>query len=72
MSPLERLIAETIPIRPEPAPDAPRRPRNHRPWTPDEQDAHWNTLCQAVGTPHAQRPRPEETPCPSTSKLRNP
>lgn len=70
MSPLDRLLAEEIPTCPEPPPPQPHTYQQY--WTPAEQDAHWNTLCQAVGTPHAQRPRPEETPCPSTSKLRNP
>lgn len=35
------------------------RPAPHRsPWTPAEQDRHWQALCHAVGTPNAQRPTP--------------
>ncbi|MEU3507631.1 hypothetical protein ABZ733_06845 [Streptomyces longwoodensis] len=45
---LRRLTAETIPQRPATPP--------RRPWTPEEQDAHWTALCAAVGTPDAKRP----------------
>ncbi|WP_225840279.1 hypothetical protein [Streptomyces sp. NK08204] len=55
MSPLERLLTEAIPIRPEPAErPAPATPGGY--WTQAEQDAHWTTLCATVGTPDAQRP----------------
>lgn len=47
---LRRLTAETIPVRPATPPT--------RPWTDEERDAHWAALCQAVGTPDAQRPTP--------------
>jgi hypothetical protein len=51
MSPLDRLLAEAIPIRPA---------NPHRqPWTQQQQDAHWAALCHAVGTPDT--PRPNET-----------
>jgi hypothetical protein len=53
VSPLERLLAETIPLRPEPAPDP-------SPWTQRQQDDHWRALCRAVGTPDAQRPTRHE------------
>lgn len=53
MTPYERLLAEAIPIRPE----DPHR----RPWTAAEQDAHWQALCNTVGTPGAQRPTHSET-----------
>ncbi|MBP5913207.1 hypothetical protein F3K34_13285 [Streptomyces sp. LBUM 1486] len=56
MSPLERLLAEDIPTRPPPAPAAPRTSTSRQPWTPAEQDAHWNALCHAVGRPDEQRP----------------
>ncbi|SFY52093.1 hypothetical protein [Streptomyces sp. F-1] len=49
MSPLERLLAEEIPVRPEPA-----QPWGH--WTQQQQDAHWAALCNTVGTPDAPRP----------------
>ncbi|MFE2073681.1 hypothetical protein [Streptomyces misionensis] len=49
MSPLERLLAEEIPVRPEPA-----QPWGH--WTQQQQDDHWQALCSTVGTPGAQRP----------------
>ena len=52
MSPLDRLLAETIPSRPAPPPD-------RSPWTVEEQDAHWAALCRTVGTPGT--PRPHET-----------
>ncbi|MEV7154870.1 hypothetical protein AB0N77_09625 [Streptomyces misionensis] len=50
MSPLERLLAEAIPVRPQPA-----TPWG---WTQQQQDAHWQALCNTVGTPGAQRPTP--------------
>lgn len=53
MSPLERLLAEAIPVRPQPA-----TPWGH--WTQQQQDAHWQALCASVGTPGAQRPTPAE------------
>ena len=53
MSPLERLLAETIPVRPEPA-----QPWGH--WTAAERDAHWAALCNAVGTPGVPRPKPPD------------
>lgn len=49
MNPLECLLAEAIPVRPKPPTPPPT-------WTPEEQDAHWNALCQAVKTPGAPRP----------------
>jgi hypothetical protein len=57
MSPLERLLAEGIPTRPPPAAPLPRRvPAGHR-WTPAEQEAHWQALCEAVGATGESRPR---------------
>lgn len=41
MTPLERLLLEAIPVRPEPAP--PREP-----WTPEEQARHLAELDEAV------------------------
>jgi hypothetical protein len=56
MTPLDRLLAETIPTRPPPAEPRPRRfPTGHQ-WTPAEQDAHWAALCEAVGATREQRP----------------
>ncbi|UOB09117.1 hypothetical protein MQE23_08630 [Streptomyces sp. HP-A2021] len=50
MSPLEALLLELVPTRPDPAP--------HRgPWTQGQQDEHWAQLCEAVGTPGAERPQ---------------
>lgn len=55
-TPLERLLAETIPTRPPPAPSTPRPvPAGHR-WTREQQDAHWAALCEAVGSTTEQRP----------------
>lgn len=56
MTPLEALLTEDIPTRIDPAPARPRAYQQY--WTAEEQDAHWNALCQAVGTPGAQRPHP--------------
>lgn len=56
MSPLERLLAEAIPVRPEPAPGSPAREHAPSVWSREQQDAHWLALCRAVGTPDAQRP----------------
>ncbi|MET8826045.1 hypothetical protein ABZX40_13315 [Streptomyces sp. NPDC004610] len=56
MSPLERLLQEAIPTRPEPPAPHPR-PADAPAWTRAEQDAHWQALCEAVGTPDAHRPR---------------
>ncbi|MHB9857665.1 hypothetical protein [Streptomyces sp. YIM S03343] len=58
MSALDRLLAETIPTRP------PHPPPRTRRWTEAEQDAHWAALCNAVGTPGAQRPRLRLVPPP--------
>ena len=49
MSPLDALLLELVPTRPDPAP-----PRG--PWTEQQQDEHWAALCEAVGTPGAERP----------------
>lgn len=50
MSPLERLLSELVPLRPDPAP-----PRGL--WSEAQQDEHWAALCEAVGTPNAPRPQ---------------
>lgn len=57
-TPYERLMAEAIPTRPRPRPTPkPQLPAGPiKPWTPEEQDAHWADLCDAVGTPGAERP----------------
>ncbi|MDX3520752.1 hypothetical protein [Streptomyces scabiei] len=50
-------MSEAIPVRPPPAAPLPRRvPPGHR-WTPAEQDAHWQALCEAVGALREERPR---------------
>lgn len=51
MSPYERLLTEAIPVRP-PA----REPG--QPWTREEQDDHWDALCDAIGMPGTPRPEP--------------
>ena len=48
-TPLERLLAETIPVRPAPAP-------YRSGWTREQQDMHWAELCEVAGTPGAKRP----------------
>lgn len=48
-TPLERLLAEAIPTRPEPAP-------TRSTWTRQQQNAHWAELCEVAGTPGAKRP----------------
>ncbi|MGW8703297.1 hypothetical protein ACWGOK_41400 [Streptomyces eurythermus] len=52
MTPMQRLLEEAIPLRPDHA-----KPANE-PWTQVEQDTHWAALCAAVGTPNARRPTP--------------
>lgn len=49
MSPLDALLLELVPTRPDPAP-----PRGL--WSEEAQEAHWRALCEAVGTPGASRP----------------
>lgn len=56
MNPYERLLAEQIPTRPTPAPSVPRPTSPGHQWTREEQDAHWNALCAAVGATREQRP----------------
>jgi len=43
VSPLDRLLAETIPTRPGPHP----KPHDE-PWTPGEQARHWADLGEAL------------------------
>lgn len=43
MTPYERLLTETIPTRPAPAP----KPVSE-PWTPEEQAQHWADLQEAI------------------------
>lgn len=52
MTPMQRLLEETIPLRPNHA-----KPAGEQ-WTREEQDTHWAALCTAVGTPNARRPAP--------------
>lgn len=47
MSPLDRLLAETIPTRPTPAP----KPATE-PWTAEEQAQHWADLAAALNGWH--------------------
>lgn len=41
MTPMERLLQEEIPVRPEPAPD-------RAPWTPEQQAEHCADLLDAL------------------------
>jgi hypothetical protein len=52
VTPLERLLQEEIPIRPESSTGG------RGLWTKQEQDRHWEDLCRTVGTPNAKRPEP--------------
>jgi hypothetical protein len=54
MNPLERLLLEEVPVRPE------RPGGDHSLWTTQEQDRHWADLANAVGQPDAQRPQHTE------------
>lgn len=54
MTPMERLLQEAVPVRPEPAPGT------HSLWTEQEQDRHWDDLCRAVGAPN-YRKHPDPT-----------
>ncbi|WP_328657923.1 hypothetical protein [Streptomyces sp. NBC_00334] len=56
MTPLERLIQESVPARPE-KPDVP-----HSLWTQQEQDRHWTDLCEAMRVPGQKRPARPATP----------
>ncbi|MFE2546933.1 hypothetical protein [Actinacidiphila glaucinigra] len=52
MTPLERLLLEEVPVRPD-------RPGGaHSLWTKQEQDRHWADLANAVGRPGEKRPEP--------------
>lgn len=59
MTPLERLLQEEVPVRPE------RPAGTHSLWTEQEQDRHWDDLCRAVGAPndrkHPRRQHPRDT-----------
>ncbi|NUO42379.1 MAG: hypothetical protein HOV82_10105 [Streptomyces sp.] len=57
---LDRLLLELVPTRPAPVPPrGPVPPPN--PWTAQQQDQHWDDLCEAVGTPGAERPHHQQT-----------
>jgi hypothetical protein len=57
MTPLERLLQEEVPVRPE------RADGTHSLWTEQEQDRHWDDLCRAVGAPnHRKHPRRKPRP----------
>ncbi|GGR61187.1 hypothetical protein [Streptomyces aurantiogriseus] len=56
MTPLERLLQEAIPTRPDPAPPQPHTYQQY--WTPQEQDTHWRQLAEALGTTNIPRPTP--------------
>lgn len=47
MTPLDRLLLEAIPVRPEPAPKSASKPASE-PWTPEEQAQHRADLDEAV------------------------
>ena len=51
-SPLERLMAETIPTRPPPPPKPQPPARPIRSWTPEEQAQHWADLGAAIADWH--------------------
>lgn len=50
MTPLERLLQEEIPVRPESAAGG------RGVWTQQEQDRHWADLCEAMRRPGDKRP----------------
>jgi hypothetical protein len=52
MTPLERLLLEEVPVRPDRPVDA------HSLWTQQEQDRHWDDLAASVGRPGEKRPEP--------------
>ncbi|MFE9764644.1 hypothetical protein ACFYPC_08955 [Streptomyces sp. NPDC005808] len=52
MTPLERLLLEEIPVRPESASGG------HGLWTKQEQDRHWDDLAAAIGAAGTKRPAP--------------
>lgn len=57
-TPLDRLMQESIPVRPE------RADGTHSLWTEQEQDRHWDDLCRAVRAPNYRkraRPAPAST-----------
>jgi hypothetical protein len=54
MTPLERLLLEEVPVRPDRPVDA------HTLWTQQEQDRHWDDLAASVGRPGEKRPAPTE------------
>lgn len=54
MTPLERLLLEEVPVRPD------RPGADHSLWTKQEQDRHWDDLAHAVGRPNEKRPHHAE------------
>lgn len=65
LSPYERLMTEAIPTRPKAKPKPEPPPKPIAPWTRAEQDAHWDALCEAVGTRRARRPHLRVVPDPA-------
>jgi len=55
-TPLERLLQEAIPVRPE------RADGTHSLWTEQEQDRHWDDLCRAIGAPNHRKHPPRKRP----------
>lgn len=55
-TPLERLLQEAIPVRPE------RADGTHSLWTEQEQDRHWDDLCRAIGAPNNRKHPPRKRP----------
>ncbi|WP_411078485.1 hypothetical protein [Streptomyces sp. cmx-10-25] len=54
MSPMERLMQEAVPVRPE------RADGTLGLWTQQDQDRHWNDLCEAMRVPGQQRPTQDQ------------
>lgn len=49
---VDQLLAESVPD----GTFGDAQPRIRVPWTPAEQDAHWNALAEAIGSPREMRP----------------
>lgn len=63
LTPMDRLLQEAIPVRPE------RADGTHSLWTEQEQDRHWDDLCRAIGAPNYRKHPRRKPPQTDTSEV---